>query len=182
MSETPDGLRARLEAGTERLSAKDGRDYVVRPIRASDAPSLIRGYDAMTDEGKYYRMLHAVPHLSPEMAGKFCAPDPATECCVVVEGRDALAEEILGGARVSDLGPGRSAEFSVSLRPEARGLGLARLALETVIEVAREAGCRRVYGVIARTNRAMLGLAERIGFRLRGDPDDLTLIIAELDF
>lgn len=61
-------LRDQLERHEIALSAKDGRSYAIRPIRRSDAPSLMRGYDAMTDASKWFRMLHAVPHLTEAMA------------------------------------------------------------------------------------------------------------------
>ncbi len=181
MTDAPDRPLERLLEGRDApIRGKDGALYQVRPIRPSDAPSLIRGYDALTEQGKWFRMLHAVPHLSEEMAREFCDPDPQTELCIVVEGHDALADDILGGARIADVGPGRACEFSVSMRPEARGLGLARAALSRVIEVARAAGCARVYGVIARRNTAMLGLAKRLGFEIRSDPDDMALVIADM--
>lgn len=179
-SDQEQSLRARLAGRQVHIRGKDGKDYVLRPIQPSDAPSLIRGYDALSDRGKWFRMLHAVPHLTEEMARDFCSPDPQTECCVVIEGRDDLADEILGGARVAGLGPGQAAEFSVSLRPEARGLGLARQALETVIAVARQAGNTEVWGLIARQNTAMLKLAERVGFENKRDLDDISLVRATL--
>ena len=179
-SEQDQSLRDRLAARMVRIRGKDGKDYVLRPIQPADAPSLIRGYDAMSERGKWFRMLHAVPHLTEKMAREFCAPDPQTECCVVIDGRDELADEILGGARVAGLGRGMAAEFSVSLRPEARGLGLARQALETVIDVAREAGNTEVWGLIARQNTAMLKLAERVGFENKRDLDDISLIRATI--
>lgn len=176
----PTELERRIAAGAASLPGKDGADYAVRFIRAEDAPSLIRGYDAMTERGKWFRMLHAVPHLTEEMATRFCAPDTASEICIVVEGRGDLAGEILGGARVAGLGPGLAAEFSVSLRPEARGLGLARQALETVIEIARQRGCATVWGSISGRNEAMLALARRVGFEVHRDPDDFSLMHAEM--
>ena len=66
------------------------------------------------------------------------------------------------------------------MRPEARGLGLARQALETVIDLGREAGCASVWGAIAARNEAMLNLATRIGFTLSRDPDDFSVIRAEM--
>ncbi|MGF1445464.1 MAG: GNAT family N-acetyltransferase [Pikeienuella sp.] len=173
-------LERLLAARAQPITGKDGKLYAVRPICPADAPSLIRGYEAMTEQGKWFRMLYAVPHLSEAQALQFCSPDGRTELCIVVEGHGALENDILGGARIMDVGGGRDAEFSVSLRPEARGLGLARAALERVIEVARDAGCRSVWGTIAARNHAMLGLAERIGFEIKRDPDDFSLMIATL--
>lgn len=173
-------LRDRLERREITLVAKDGRSYAIRPIRPSDAPSLMRGYDAMTNTSKWFRMLHEVPHLTESMALEFCTPDPKHDLCVVLEGCGDLAGEILGGARIAGARDGKSVEFSVSLRPEAQGLGLARKALETVFSVAKEEGYTRLWGSIHNRNIPMLHLAESMGFRLRRDPDDASLVVADL--
>lgn len=161
---------------------KDGKDYLSRPIRPDDAASLMRGYDAMTDQSKWFRLLHAVPHLTDQMAYSYTHPDPKDEVCLVIEGKDDLAGEILGGARVANVLPGQMAEFSVSLRPEALGLGLAHHALQAVIDIARARGCAGVWGEIAKRNDAMLELAQHLGMTVRRDPEDWSMRVAELLF
>ena len=163
------------------VTARDGDDYILRPIESSDAPSLIRGYDAMTDQAKWFRMLHTVPHLSDDVARRFCSPDPERDLCIVIIGHGSLHGEILGGARIAGEADGRRAEFSVSLRPEAQGLGLARRALHMVLQGAQEMGYERVWGMIAMQNTAMLSLARRMGFSLSPDPDDAVIVHAEID-
>lgn len=83
--------------------------------------------------------------------------------------------------RVSREPRGHSAEFSVSLRPEAQGLGLARRALQTVLDCGPALGYRSVFGIIARDNSSMLKLASRMGFQIVSDPDDRTLLRAEIE-
>lgn len=162
------------------IEGKDGYRYTMRPIRLSDAASLIRGYAALSPQARWFRMLHAVPKLTPSFAKNFCRPDPETEVCLVIEGRGDLAGQILGGARIAGIGPGEDAEFSVSMRPEAEGLGLAKISLSAVIDIARERGCRSVWGLVARGNVGMIGLAERLGFSVTTYEDDRTLLIARL--
>ena len=157
-------LRDQLEACEIRLAGKDGRSYAIRPIRTSDAASLIRGYDATSDRLKWFQLLHAIPHLTETMALDFRSPDPTRDSCVVVEGCDELDGEILGGTRISGVADCAKAEFSVSLRPEAQGLGLARKALETVFAVAKEMGYVQIWGSIHRRNEPMLRIAESMGF------------------
>lgn len=170
----------RLEHGGIRIRCKDGNDYLVRTIRSSDADAIMRGYEALSAEQKWLRVLHTLPHLTPAMAHAFAEPPRDQVFAVVVEGRDKLAGELVGSARVAGIGPGRSAEFSVTVRPEVAGLGLARQALGLVIEAAREAGCRSVWGSISVRNGPMLRLAKRLGMSRRRDPDDVGLLIAEL--
>jgi L-amino acid N-acyltransferase YncA len=174
-------LRQDLENGRVAVTAGDGRVYRIRQIRQSDAPSLQRGYAAMPSEAKLNRMLYKVPELTPEMAARYCSPDPGVEYCVVVEGRDALAGEILGGARLSYVGGGKTAQFTVSLRPEAHGKGLARDAVSTILGVARELGMESVWGLIAEDNKAMLSLARSLGFDLKPNPADPSEILARIE-
>lgn len=173
-------LGRELAARHVTIEGKDGEMYLLRPIAVSDADSLMRGYDAMSAQAKWFRMLGALPHLSRQAALKFCTPDPQSEFCTVVEGRGALRGEILGGARIAGEPDGRTAEFSVSLRPEAQGLGLAHRALQMALQEAREMGYERVWGLIAHNNSPMLALARRIGFSLSPDTDDITLMRAEI--
>jgi len=162
------------------LTDKNGERYRLRPIRTTDAPSLIRGFDAMSDQAKWFRMLNAVPHLSEEMAARFCAPDPARDLCFVIEGHGELLGEILGGARIAGEDDG-AAEFSVSLRPEAQTLGLASGALEAILQAAHRKGINHVWGTIAVRNAPMIALARRLGFNLLSDPDDASLIRADIE-
>ena len=173
-------LRETLAAKEIRLRGKDGIEYLIRPIRLSDAPLIMRGYDALSERSKWFRTLHALPHLTEEMARELCSPDPNTEVALVLEGQGALCGEIIGGARIVGIGPGRAAEFAVTLRNEARGLGLARQSLEMLIDIAREAGCASVWGQISASNTNMLHLARRLGFAIRRDPDDYSLSLAEI--
>ena len=173
-------LRQRLERRQVFLEAKDGERYLLRPIAPTDAPSVIRGYNALSPRERWLRMLHAMPELSEAAAQQFCSPDPVLDICLVLEGKGALACDIIGGARITGERNRETGEFSVSMRPEAQGLGLARQALQVALEAAAEAGYKAITGHIAASNGAMLGLAQRLGFTIRFDPDDPSQRIAEI--
>ena len=133
----------------------------------------------MSDEAKWSRLLHGLPHLTEAMATTFCMPDPSREICVVIEGIDRLAGEILGGARIAGASDGCSAEFAMSLRPEAQGCGLARQALETVLAAAREMGYRKCGGRSRAATAPCWAWRDDWDFR-RHDKEDLSLMHAEL--
>lgn len=174
-------LRERLLAGQVYLEARNGERYRVRPIAPGDAPSMIRGFNVLSPQQRWFRFLHTVPELTPEMAVAFCSPDPVLDICLVLEGQGALAGDIVGGARITGEPNREVGEFSVSMRPELQGLGLARQVLQTALEAAAEAGYQRVIGFVAARNIAMLRLAERLGFTVRFDPDDPAQRIAEIE-
>jgi L-amino acid N-acyltransferase YncA len=57
-----------------------------------------------------------------------------------------------------------SLEDSVYLRQDVTGRGLGMLLLETLIELLRELGYMKVYGVITPPNPASVGLHKKLGF------------------
>ncbi|MGD9783810.1 MAG: N-acetyltransferase family protein [Hyphomicrobiaceae bacterium] len=174
-------MRSTLDSGGISVMAGDGCQYKLRRIRPSDAASLIRGYQAMSQEDKLSRMFYRVPEMTTAMAERFCSPGAERDFCIVVEGRDALEGEILGGARITEAGKGGSHEFSVSLRPEGRHKGLAAAALASVLKVAQEMGSHSVWGVITSDNEPMLSLAKKLGFTLRPKPEDPTETVARIE-
>ncbi|HEX8004408.1 MAG TPA: GNAT family N-acetyltransferase [Mycobacteriales bacterium] len=73
--------------------------------------------------------------------------------------------------------------FGVWTRPEARGRGAGRLAVERVVEWAREQGAAEVRLGVTETNAAACRLYERLGFSPNGRTEplrsDASLTLAE---
>lgn len=174
-------LRDQLNARAVTIAGKNGHPHLVRPINEADAGRLMRCYDAMTERGRWFRMLHHLPHLSEDMAQDFCKPDPERDLCIVLEGDGTLKGEILGGARITGAKDGRTAEYSVTLRPEAEGIGLAHKALALVFAAAKEMGYTQIWGAIHAENGPMLQLAQSLDLYVRRDPHDAGLIVSEAD-
>ncbi|MGF1500678.1 MAG: GNAT family N-acetyltransferase [Paracoccaceae bacterium] len=161
------------------VTDRKGARLTLRHIRPDDWQALQRGYDMYSDRQKRLRMLDTVPHLTDEMAKAFATiRDPEHEFCLILTPEEDDGD-MLGGARLMGA-PGRDdAEFSVSIRADQQGRGLGRLALGAALEEGRARGLTRVWGIIARRNQAMLALARTLGFEIRPDADDLSLLIAE---
>mgnify|MGYP006275721395 CR=1 FL=1 len=151
----------------------------LRPIRREDWPALQAGYETWSETQKRWRMLDTVAHLTDRMAQDFSTiRDPAHEICLVLTPEDDDAT-LLGGARLVGAPEREDGEFSVSIRGDAQGMGLGRIALEAVLAEGPRLGITRAWGLIARRNDAMLGLARKLGFSIRPAPEDWTLLIAE---
>ncbi len=162
---------------------RDGREYVLRPIRPDDAPALQRAFAAQSPEDRKLRLLSAIARLPERMALRFCTVDETRDAALVLVRPDA-PDALFGGARLMrDAAPdapgGDRAEFAVSVASDLHGHGLGRKALETVMELGREMGITRVWGSVSRANGGMRGLAARLGMTERRDPDDATLVICE---
>jgi acetyltransferase len=72
-------------------------------------------------------------------------------------------------------------EFAVAVVDEWHGRGLARLLLETLMRAAHARGFARMEGYILPTNRRMLGLAKRLGFRTVKNPEGPTVCLVRRD-
>lgn len=155
----------------ERIRLKDGRRVLLRPIRPADAEAMRRGFSRMSPEDLRLRLFGPVRELSPELAARLAQIDYDREMALVAEDPD-LPGLLLGGARVSMEPDGRSAEFAVTVRSDAKGLGLGRTALGRVLDHARRRGVAEVWGTILIENRPMLALARNLGFTLGRDPDE----------
>ncbi len=61
------------------------------------------------------------------------------------------------------------------------GQGLGALLMRQIIDYAKKRGLREIWGDVLRENAAMLGLVRKLGFRVRDDPDDPSLVRVTLD-
>lgn len=175
-----------MAAGVERLGPRlwrvvdrAGRAYALREIRPGDAPALQRAFLEQAPEDRKLRLLSAIPKLPDRMALRFCTVDGVRDFALVLVPEDA-PDTLAGGARLMrDADDPASAEFAVSLASPLKGRGLARKALETVMELGAENGIARVWGSVSRENAGMRALGRRLGMTERGDPDDRSLLIVE---
>jgi acetyltransferase len=69
-------------------------------------------------------------------------------------------------------GDNREAEFAIIVQSELKGQGLGRALLDKLIRYCRTRGTKEVVGQVLPDNRAMLSLAEHLGFTRRLLPDD----------
>lgn len=64
------------------------------------------------------------------------------------------------------------AEFSILLRSDLKGTGLGKLLMEKIITYCKERKIGNVIGLVLRENQGMRGLATKLGFATKTDPDD----------
>ncbi|MDJ0608316.1 MAG: GNAT family N-acetyltransferase [Kiloniellales bacterium] len=163
-----------------KFTTRSGRRMRLRPIQPDDAAALQRAYARLDVRDKRARLFVPVPQLTDETAQRFCTIDEDHELCFVLEADDEPGE-IMGGGRLMGAPASDSAEFAVSLRSDLKGQGLGTALLKTLLEVAPERGFKTVWGSILADNHAMRALAEKLGFQVRRDPDDPSLVMATID-
>lgn len=157
---------------------KDGREIRLRPIRPEDAGRLQQLFNSLTPEDRRKRLFSSMRELPDELAARLTQIDYDREMVLVALDPDD-PDLLWGGARIAADADNRRAEYSVTIRSDKQGLGLGRICFERVLDYAKSRGIEEVWGTVLAENEGMLGLAERLGFTRRRDPDSPDIFITE---
>ncbi|MFK7892312.1 MAG: GNAT family N-acetyltransferase [Granulosicoccus sp.] len=163
---------------------RSGLPLVLRPIRPDDAAALKNLVQGMSAESRYFRFMHAVNELSPQMVARFTKLDYDRQMAFVAthdtesfNEQPGAQPELLGVSRYTIGNDRRQAEFAISVHENYKGQGIATLLMEVLIEHARTQGLETLYGTVLQTNLAMHALMESLRFKATHSKKDSKLII-----
>jgi acetyltransferase len=162
---------------SKRVALK-GQDFLLRPIRPTDAflyPAFLERLDA---EAIRMRFLAPRRHFPDEMGLRLTQLDYDRDMAfVALDAEGALA----GVARLSSDPDRESAEYALIVRTDLEGRGLGSALLGYLIDYAAAEGIGRLEGPILAENHGMIRLVQRLGFRVAPDPDDPALVTSRRD-
>ncbi|HNQ04007.1 MAG TPA: bifunctional acetate--CoA ligase family protein/GNAT family N-acetyltransferase [Thiobacillaceae bacterium] len=150
----------------------NGLDVTIRPIRPEDAEmtqTFVRGLSAQT---KYFRYMDAVQELSPAMLVRLTQIDYDREMAMLMVAQIDGREVELGVARYAVDANRVNAEFALVVDDHWQQQGIGHKLMNVLMDVARAKGVQVFEGEVLRSNRRMLNLVERLGFRIEPHPDD----------
>jgi acetyltransferase len=174
---------------SRRVTLRDGRPYLLRPIQAEDADRLQRFTRGLSQQSRYFRFISTLNELTPRMLVRYTQIDYDRELALVAVCRaddagrtggdgDAGAgdrERIIGVARYL-LNPDRdTCEFAIAVGDDFQGQGLGTTLMQALIDEARLRGLKRMEGYVLAINAPMIRLMRALGFTIDRDPDDETL-------
>ena len=163
------------------IALRNGRTVRVRAILPSDEEELLQAFDRFSPAARYMRFMAPrrevdVPRLRNLLA---TLPERGLAIAATIPAPDGI--DIVGTASfMLDAEPGRC-EFAISIVDDWAGAGLGRALLTALIDAARRRGLVEMHGFVLADNRAMLKLAERVGFKIRTDPQDFSVRVCTLD-
>jgi acetyltransferase len=170
----------------ERVTLKDGREMLIRPIRPEDAERERAFVSRLSPETLYFRFMMPVKELSTAMIERFTQIDYGRELALVGVSetqtvsqngprlRDPIDPEtaIRGVARITPTTHPDRCEFAIVVEESMQGTGLARALMHRLIEAARARGYQSMEGAILRDNPRMLKFCEAMGFTIEASQDD----------
>ena len=152
----------------------------VRPIRPSDLELERRFVYGLSARSRYLRLLSG-RQLQPGELERWANIDPRREIALVALVGEGDEEEEVGFAQcvVEDLGEGRW-DFAIVIADAWQGHGLGKSLLGKLVQAAREAGATTLSGITLAENHGMVALARKLGFAVRREDGDATVLRLEL--
>lgn len=179
----------------ERLTLKDGRDILLRPIRIEDLGLYREMLERIPRDDLFMRFCNQYSDMTQAIPTDLLANlvhfDYSRDMTFIAIGADASADARpgAGGAPVAlgvvdafVLGGGHEAEFSILVRTDLAGTGLGKTLMTRIIDYCRAKGVETLFGLVLRKNARMLGLAKRCGFvRVTDDEEDEDMVKVALE-
>lgn len=156
----------------------DGSELLVRPIRPEDAREEQDFVSNLSAQSKYFRFMHGLDKLTPDMLARFTQIDYDREMALVaiapgLEG----GQTFLGVARYVINPDGNSCEFALTVADAWQRRGVGPRLMERLMHVARERGLETMAGEVLAQNPRMLRLCKRLGFSALRSHDDAEIIV-----
>lgn len=157
----------------------DGTPWMLRPIRPEDAEPLQNFIRQLSDQSRYMRFISALRELPPRMLARYTQIDYHREVALIATvqqpnplHRGHPHEVIIGLAHYLRNADGIGAEYALVIADDWQRHRLGPILMNALITAAREQGLGYIEGVVLGTNRPMIKLMTRLGFRNERYPDD----------
>jgi len=150
----------------------DGRDVTIRPIRPEDAEIEQDFIRNLSDEAKYFRFMHAVHELTPEMLVRFTQIDYHREMALIAVTWEDGKEIEHGVVRYVTNPDQNSCEFAIVISDEFQGHGIGQRMITRLMEIARSRGLDLIEGEVLTANHRMLELVRSLDFQVERSTDN----------
>ena len=156
----------------------DGTSIKIRPIRPEDASIEQSFVRELSTEAKHFRFMHGLNELTQQMLMRFTQLDYDRELALIAVQEHVESETELGVARYVMNADGESCEFALVVADKWQQKGIGTRLMTALIDAARQRGLKNMNGEILTDNTNMRALVGRLGFTIRTDPKDLSVLLA----
>jgi RimJ/RimL family protein N-acetyltransferase len=165
-----------LRRFADMLRLRTGAAMTVRFVEPADVEPLRRYFQGLSSGNHYSRFLGATRGLPPSEYERMLRTGEGSHFAVVAEIGTGDQKAIVGEARYAFNVEAQSVEFGISVADAWHGTGAGSALLSNLECRAAALGAEHIYGDALGTNKAMLGLARKRGYRFTHPPGDWTLV------
>lgn len=165
----------------ETFVMKGGRPVLLRPIRPEDEPNHHVFVSRLTPEDIRFRFFGLVQELPHSQMARMTQIDYDREMAFIATAPDSDGrEETLGVVRAVTDPDNETTEFSIVVRSDLKGAGLAKAMMVKMIRYCQSRKTRTMVGQVLKENARMLTFVEHLGFR-RVRMVEIDVVEVELD-
>ena len=157
---------------TESFEPVTGTSVTLRPLRPEDRDIELAFVSGLSPETRSNRLLGGARAITREYIESLVRVDYSRDMAIAATTM-LDAEILIGVARYVRDKDGKAAEFAIVIADAWQGRGIGKRLLMKLIGAARGHGLKHLYGDILATNRPMLELARKLGFRLERHEDPI---------
>ena len=158
----------------KKVKLKDKTEVTLRPIKPEDEYlwlEMFKSFSLETVRFRFFRIIKETPH---EMRTRYCNIDYDREIGIVAEIKENGKRRLIGVTRIISI-PGRDdeAEFALVVTDKWHRLGLGSEFVDYTIEIARNKGLKKLFGIVLKDNIPMITLCREKNFLItEGDPGE----------
>ena len=157
----------------------DDVSVALRPLRPEDRDIEHAFVSGLSAETRHNRLLGGARAITREYIESLVNVDYSRDMAIAATAM-LDTEKLIGVARYVLDKDSASAEFAIVVADSWQGCGIGKRLLAKLIDVACGRGVKRLYGDVLGTNRPMLELVRKLGFKLERH-EDPTLTRASLE-
>ena len=151
---------------------KDGLKVHVRPIKPTDEDLERELFQNLSRETQYFRFFGYVPNVTHDLLVRYTQIDYDRECALIALIEDEGKEKMAGVVRLVSDHEGETAEFAVVIADKWQSKGLGNKFLDTMLEIAKNRGLKKVYANVLSANVMMLYMFKKRGFKVKKTDED----------
>ncbi|MBL6931437.1 MAG: GNAT family N-acetyltransferase [Rhodospirillales bacterium] len=154
------------------FTMKNGRDVLIRPIRPEDEPNHHIFISKLTPEDIRFRFFGLVNSLPHSQMARLTQIDYDRDMAFIAIGKDDNdQDETLGVVRIVATRDNTVSEFSIIVRSDLKGVGLARELMRKIIAYSKGRDTKALVGQVMSENSRMIHFVETLGFKRTGHPE-----------
>ncbi|MBV8452529.1 MAG: GNAT family N-acetyltransferase [Deltaproteobacteria bacterium] len=147
---------------------RDGTTIVIRAIRPDDRERLLRHFNSMSEEARYFRFFGLKRALTDTDLDHFTRLDFVNHVGLVAVTSEDGQERFIGvGRYIVHEGSSNRAEVAFAVLDDYQGRGIGTLLLEHLAVMARRQGILEFTAEVMGANAKMLEVFENSGFAVR---------------
>ena len=164
----------------DKIKAKNGKEFLIRPIQKEDKIRLVIGLSKMSQESIHHRFLGFKKGFSEKELRQLTELDGKRHFALAVGTLDEKNElQGIGVGRYHAINEsGTIAEVAITILDDFQGLGLGTILMKKLIKEAKENGFDTFEGILENTNDPMKALIKKLeGFKtIRTEEGELKML------